>query len=70
MAGDSTIVRVSVRNVSPAYFATVMDTGIISIAAHLLGYETTAIALFWLNLIGAVRSAPPRAPREGTAAPS
>ena len=36
---------------SPAYFAMVMATGIISIAAHLLGMPFVAVALFWLNIV-------------------
>ena len=35
----------------PGYFALVMATGIISIAAHLLGMPFIASALFWCNLI-------------------
>ncbi len=42
--------RESVRNFSPAYFGMVMATGIVSIAAHLLGMSQIAIALFWLNI--------------------
>ena len=34
----------------PSYFAMVMATGIVSIAAHLLGMPAIAGALFWLNL--------------------
>ena len=33
----------------PAYFALAMATGIVSIAAHLLGLPAIARALFWLN---------------------
>lgn len=40
----------AVRNLSPAYFAMVMATGIISIAAHLFGIRSLAFALFWLNI--------------------
>jgi tellurite resistance protein TehA-like permease len=36
---------------SPAYFAMVMATGIVSIAAHLRGLERLAMALFGLNLV-------------------
>ncbi len=35
----------------PAYFALVMATGIVSVAAHLLGYETIAWPLFLLNIL-------------------
>ena len=41
----------SVKDLSPAYFAMVMATGIISIAAHLLGMSFVAVALFWLNIV-------------------
>ena len=37
------------ESLSPAYFALVMSTGIISIAAFLLGQPTTALTLFALN---------------------
>jgi len=40
-----------VKDLHPAYFALVMATGIISIAAHLLGMGQVAIALFWFNVI-------------------
>src|SRR5574341_719317 len=40
-----------VKGLSPAYFAMVMATGIVSIAAHLLGMPLVAIALFWLNIV-------------------
>lgn len=36
---------------SPAYFGMVMATGIVSIAAHLLGHPLLARALFALNLV-------------------
>jgi len=39
-----------VRDLSPAYFAMVMATGIVSIAGHLLGMRLVAIPLFWLNI--------------------
>jgi tellurite resistance protein TehA-like permease len=35
----------------PAYFALVMATGIVSLAAQLLGYRSVAVALFGLNLV-------------------
>lgn len=41
----------SVKGLSPAYFAMVMATGIVSIAAHLLGMSFIAAALFWLNIV-------------------
>ena len=35
----------------PAYFAMVMATGIVSIAAEMLGMRWIALGLFWLNLV-------------------
>ena len=43
--------RESIRTFSPAYFAMVMATGIVSIAAHLLGIEFVSRPLFWLNIV-------------------
>ena len=40
----------SVEGLSPAYFAFVMATGIVSIAAQFLGMAAVAVALFWLNV--------------------
>lgn len=37
-------------NLSPAYFAMVMATGIVSLSVHMLGMVRLAIALFWLNI--------------------
>ena len=37
-------------DLSPAYFAMVMATGIVSLASHLEGMQATAIALFRLNV--------------------
>jgi tellurite resistance protein TehA-like permease len=39
-----------VKDLSPAYFALVMATGIVSIAAHRLGLVSVALTLFWLNI--------------------
>lgn len=36
---------------SPAYFGLVMSTGIVSIAAYLLGHRTIAFTLFHLNIV-------------------
>src|SRR3989339_1433398 len=41
----------SVKDLSPAYFAMVVATDIISIAAHLLGRPLVAVAMFWLNIV-------------------
>ncbi len=48
------VIVMGVRDLSPAYFALVMATGIISIAADLLGMLLIAIALLWLNVIAYV----------------
>jgi len=43
-----------VRSLFPGYFALVMATGIVSIAAHLLGMEIVALGLFQLNKVAYV----------------
>ena len=43
-------VRETIKNLSPAYFGLVMGTGIVSIAAHLLGMAWFALALFGFNI--------------------
>jgi tellurite resistance protein TehA-like permease len=40
----------SVADLSPAYFGMVMATGIVSLAAHLLGFPAIALPLFALNI--------------------
>jgi tellurite resistance protein TehA-like permease len=40
-----------VRGLSPAYFAMVMATGIISTGTYLFGLRLIALALFWLNIL-------------------
>lgn len=45
------MLQTNIRELSPAYFALVMATGIISIAAWLKGMELFAKALFFLNLL-------------------
>jgi len=40
----------AIANLSPAYFAMVMATGIVSIASHLLGFQFFDIILLWLNV--------------------
>lgn len=39
------------KTMTPAYFGMAMATGIVSIAAHLLGHATLALALFALNVL-------------------
>lgn len=40
----------AIKNLHPAYFAMVMATGIVAIAAHLTGFRPLAVGLSWLNL--------------------
>ncbi len=40
----------AVESLPPAYFALIMATGIVSIAADLLGFGLIAIGLLWLNI--------------------
>ncbi|MHB1247225.1 MAG: tellurite resistance/C4-dicarboxylate transporter family protein [Sulfuriferula sp.] len=42
--------KAAVKELSPAYFAMVMATGIVSIAAYAMGMPRIAMALFWLNI--------------------
>ncbi len=41
----------TIKGLHPAYFALVMSTGIISVAAKLLGFTGIAYALFYINII-------------------
>lgn len=41
----------TIKGLHPAYFAMVMSTGIISVAAKLLGFTGIAYALFYINII-------------------
>lgn len=43
------LLRKNIETLNPAYFAMVMATGIVSVAAHLLGLRVIAIALLWIN---------------------
>lgn len=45
-----TIFKLEVQRLSPACFALVMATGIVSIAAGLMGMRDVAVALFYLNI--------------------
>lgn len=45
------LLRKSIAALSPAYFALVMATGIVSIASQLLQISWVARALFWVNII-------------------
>ena len=40
-----------IRHLSPAYFALVMATGIVSIASFHMGFGTLAASLMWLNVV-------------------
>lgn len=42
--------KAAIANLSPAYFALAMATGIVSIAAHMHGYFFIALPLFWMNV--------------------
>lgn len=44
------ILKAAVKDLSPAYFAMVMATGIVSISAHLLGMSWIALVMFRLNI--------------------
>ena len=44
------MLRGVVMHLSPAYFAMVMATGIVSLAAHMMGMSRVAFALFGLNI--------------------
>lgn len=45
------IIREGIRDLHPAYFALVMATGIVSIAAYLMGLTPIAWALLWINIV-------------------
>lgn len=47
--GITSLLKAEVKNLFPAYFALVMSTGIVSIAAHLLDFPVISNTLFWLN---------------------
>jgi tellurite resistance protein TehA-like permease len=45
----NSLIQNGARDLLPAYFALVMATGIVSIACHLLGMDSLAFPLFYLN---------------------
>jgi tellurite resistance protein TehA-like permease len=45
------ILKRKIATLFPAYFALVMSTGIVSVAAHLLGFAEAGILLLYLNVI-------------------
>lgn len=47
--GTFSFIKSEIKNLFPAYFALVMSTGIVSIAAHLLSFPTISSILFWIN---------------------
>jgi tellurite resistance protein TehA-like permease len=49
-ARQSAPILAALEKLSPGYFALVMATGIVSIAAHFLGLEPLAIALLWIDV--------------------
>lgn len=44
-------IKYEIKTLFPAYFALVMSTGIVSIAAHLLSFPMISHMLFWINNI-------------------
>jgi tellurite resistance protein TehA-like permease len=50
-AGVSRRVMAGIQNLFPGYFALVMATGIVSVAAHILGMELIARGLLGINLV-------------------
>ena len=50
MPNTMNAVKEAIRDLSPAYFAMVMATGIVSISAHLLEIRIVSRPLFWLNI--------------------
>ena len=54
LASLSAMVRLEIRDLSPAYFALVMATGIVSIAVNSAGMRWIAVALFGLNVVAYV----------------
>ncbi len=49
-ASTLTSLRKELRNLQPGGFALVMATGIVSIAANLLGMRLVAVPMFWFNI--------------------
>ncbi len=47
--GPISLLKSEIKNLFPAYFALVMSTGIVSIAAHLLSFPVISNILFWIN---------------------
>ena len=45
------VISNTIKGLHPAYFALVMSTGIISVAAKLLGFTSIAYALFYINIV-------------------
>ncbi|AKD58451.1 tellurite resistance/C4-dicarboxylate transporter family protein [Spirosoma radiotolerans] len=45
----SPVLKQAIQSLPPAYFALVMATGIVSIGAHLVGWEAISTTLFWVN---------------------
>ncbi len=54
MPGKLNGARAAVRDLYPGYFALVMATGIVSMAAYYLGMSAVAWWLFWINLVAYV----------------
>jgi len=45
------VVIAAARELHPAYFALVMSTGVVSVAAQRMGFSVIPEALFWLNVV-------------------
>src|ERR1035437_5636174 len=41
----------AIQTLHPAYFALVMATGIVSLAANMRGMRPVALVLFWINVL-------------------
>jgi tellurite resistance protein TehA-like permease len=52
--GVGAVIKAGIEELSPAYFALVMATGIISVALDMLGMADAAKALFVLNVVNYV----------------
>jgi tellurite resistance protein TehA-like permease len=50
-SGWAAEIKLAAKNLPPAYFAMVMATGIVSIAALMLGMRFLAVVLFAVNLL-------------------
>ncbi|MCC6228424.1 MAG: tellurite resistance/C4-dicarboxylate transporter family protein [Phycisphaerales bacterium] len=49
--GEGSVIYLAAAGLHPAYFALVMATGIVSLAAWVQGFAAVARGLFWLNMV-------------------